>query len=235
MAAHSSVLAWRRAWWATIYGVAQSWTRLQRLSSSSRFVIAFHARSNHLLNSWLQSPSAIILEPKERKSVTAYTFSPSICHEVMVPDTLTLVFLILSFKPAFHQVGLPLWLSWQRICMQCGRPGFDLWVGKIPWRRERLPTLVFWPGEFHGQSMGLQRVEHDWATFTFTFHQVSDFLKQKWKEVQYLGLMATSIGLPQVIRNLVWHVNSLNQNLTKQTQQIMDFTFCLFSEHTNEA
>ena len=31
-----------------------------------------------------------------------------------------------------------------------GRPGFDPWVGKIPWRRERLPTPVFWPGEFHG-------------------------------------------------------------------------------------
>ena len=34
--------------------------------------------------------------------------------------------------------------------MQWGRPGFDPWVGKIPWRRERLPTPVFWPGEFHG-------------------------------------------------------------------------------------
>ena len=34
-------------------------------------------------------------------------------------------------------------------CLQCGRPGFRPWVGKIPWRRERLPTLVFWPGEFH--------------------------------------------------------------------------------------
>ena len=34
--------------------------------------------------------------------------------------------------------------------MQCGIPGFDPWVGKIPWRRERLPTPVFWPGEFHG-------------------------------------------------------------------------------------
>jgi len=33
---------------------------------------------------------------------------------------------------------------------QYGRPGFDLWVRKIPWRRERLPTPVFWPGEFHG-------------------------------------------------------------------------------------
>ena len=34
--------------------------------------------------------------------------------------------------------------------LQYGRPGFDPWVGKIPWRRERLPTPVFWPGEFHG-------------------------------------------------------------------------------------
>ena len=44
------------------------------------------------------------------------------------------------------------------------RPGFDPWVGKIPWRRERLSTPVFWAGEFHGlysQSMGSQRVGHD--------------------------------------------------------------------------
>ena len=46
-------------------------------------------------------------------------------------------------------------------CMQCRRPEFDPWVGKIPWRREWLPTPVFWPGEFHGQSMGSQRVGHD--------------------------------------------------------------------------
>ena len=46
--------------------------------------------------------------------------------------------------------GLPLWLIRWRICLQCRRPGFNLWVGKIPWRRERLPTPVFWPREFHG-------------------------------------------------------------------------------------
>ena len=40
-------------------------------------------------------------------------------------------------------------LNWERIYLQCGRPGFDPWVGKIPWRREGLPTSVFWPGEFH--------------------------------------------------------------------------------------
>ena len=37
-----------------------------------------------------------------------------------------------------------------RIWLQCRRPGFDPWVGKIPWRRERLPTPVFWPEECHG-------------------------------------------------------------------------------------
>ena len=52
----------------------------------------------------------------------------------------------------FNILGLLLWLSWQRICLKCGRPGFDAWVGKIPWRRGRLPTPVFWPGEFHGLS-----------------------------------------------------------------------------------
>ena len=52
-----------------------------------------------------------------------------------------------------------------------GRPGFDSWVGKIPWRRERLPTPVFWPGEFHrlySQSMGSKRVRHNWGTFTLS-------------------------------------------------------------------
>jgi len=39
----------------------------------------------------------------------------------------------------------------KKICLQCGRPGFNSWVGKIPCRREWQPTPVFWPGEFHGQ------------------------------------------------------------------------------------
>ena len=47
----------------------------------SRFVIAFLPRSKHLLISWLQSPSAVILEPKKIKSVTVSTFSLSICHD----------------------------------------------------------------------------------------------------------------------------------------------------------
>ena len=47
----------------------------------SRLVISFLTRSKHLLISWLQSPSAVILEPKKIKSVTVFIVSPSICHE----------------------------------------------------------------------------------------------------------------------------------------------------------
>ena len=43
--------------------------------------------------------------------------------------------------------GLPRWLRWERIHLQCRRPGFDPWVGKIPWRRAWQPTPVFLPGE----------------------------------------------------------------------------------------
>ena len=58
----------------------------------SRLVITFLPRSKHLLISWLQSPSAVILEPKKIKSVTVSSVSPSICHEVMGPDAMILAF-----------------------------------------------------------------------------------------------------------------------------------------------
>ena len=67
----------------------------------SRLVIAFLPRSKHILISWLQSPSAVILEPRKIKSVTVSIVSPFICHEVMVPDTVILVFSMLSFKPTY--------------------------------------------------------------------------------------------------------------------------------------
>ena len=58
----------------------------------SRFVIAFLLWSKHLLISWLQSLSAVILEPKKIKSIPDATFSLSICHEVMGLDAMVLVF-----------------------------------------------------------------------------------------------------------------------------------------------
>ena len=71
------------------------------LTTLSGLVIAFLPRSEHLLISWLQSPSAVILEPKNKKSVTVSTVSPSICHEVMGLYAMILVFGMLSFKPVF--------------------------------------------------------------------------------------------------------------------------------------
>ena len=67
----------------------------------SRLVITFLSRSKLLLNSWLQSPSEVILEPSKIKSDTVSTVSRSICHKVMGPDAMVLVFWMLSFKPTF--------------------------------------------------------------------------------------------------------------------------------------
>ena len=67
----------------------------------SRFVIAFLPRSKRLLISCLPSPSAVILETKKIKSVTVSIVSPYLCHKVMGPDAMILVFWLLSFKPAF--------------------------------------------------------------------------------------------------------------------------------------
>ena len=73
--------------------------------------------------------------------------------------------------------GLSWWFRWWRICPQCGRPEFDCWVRKIPWRREWLPTPVFLPWEFHGQRslVGYSpwgrntQVGHNWAANSHFF------------------------------------------------------------------
>ena len=67
----------------------------------SRLVIAFLPRSKRILISWLHSSSAVILEPKKIKSVTVSIVSPSICHEVMELDAMSLVSWMFHFKPTF--------------------------------------------------------------------------------------------------------------------------------------
>ena len=113
------------AWWATVHGVAKSRTRLYfhfhshpymttgktialtrwtfvgkvmslLLNMLSRLVVIFLPRRRCLLISWLQSPSAVILEPKKVKSLTVSIVSPSICREVMGPDAIILSFLNLE-------------------------------------------------------------------------------------------------------------------------------------------
>ena len=72
------------------------WTFVSKVMSLlfntlSRFVIAFLPRSKHLLISWLQSPSAVILEPKKIKSLTVSLIFTSICHEVMGLDAMIFI------------------------------------------------------------------------------------------------------------------------------------------------
>ena len=69
----------------------------------SKLVITCLPRSKRLIISWLQSPSAVILEPRKIKPATV---SPSVCHEVMGPDAVILVFWMLSFKPTFSLSSL---------------------------------------------------------------------------------------------------------------------------------
>ena len=66
-----------------------------------RLIITFLPRSKHLLISWLQSPTAMILKNKKIQSLTVSTVSPAICHEVMGPDAMIVAFWMLCFKPTF--------------------------------------------------------------------------------------------------------------------------------------
>ena len=82
------------------------WTFVSKVMSLlfnmlSGFVIALLPRSKHLLISWLQSLSAVILEPKKIKSATVCIFYPSICHEVMGPDAMIFIFLNAEFQTSF--------------------------------------------------------------------------------------------------------------------------------------
>ena len=70
----------------------------------SRLLITFLPRSKRLLISWLQSPSAVILEPRKIKSNTVYTVSPSICHEVMGPDAMAFFSECWALSQLFHSL-----------------------------------------------------------------------------------------------------------------------------------
>ena len=148
----------------------------------SRLVITFLPRSKRLLISWLQSPSAVILKPKKVKSVTVFIVSPSICHEVMGPDAMILVFWILNFKPALSHSSLIFSsLVAQRIKHLPAVQG--TWVQSLGWEdllekemathSSTLAGRILWTEKPSGlQSTGLQRVGHDWVTsLSFDLHQ----------------------------------------------------------------
>ena len=101
---YSPTLTFIHDYWKTI--ALTRWTFVGKVMSLlfkmlSMLVIVFLPRSKHLLISRLQSPPAVILEPKKIKSVTVSIVSPAICHEVMGSDAMIFIFWMLSFKPAF--------------------------------------------------------------------------------------------------------------------------------------
>ena len=83
--------------------LSAEWCLLMSLNTLSRFVTAFLPRSKCLLISWLQSPSAVILEPKKKICLCFHSF-PFYCYEVIGPHATILVFLMSSFKSAFHSL-----------------------------------------------------------------------------------------------------------------------------------
>ena len=97
----------------------------------SRLVIAFLPR-NKCLISWLQSPSAVILEPPKIKSVTVSIVSPYICHKMVGLDAMILVFWMLNFKPPFYS---PLSLSSR---------GFLVLLCFLPWGWCHLHIWGYW-------------------------------------------------------------------------------------------
>ena len=75
----------------------------------SRLVITFLPRSKRLLISWLQSPSAVILEPQKTKSDTVFTVSPSISHEVMGPDSMKVPNMLLEISGEITPERMKVW------------------------------------------------------------------------------------------------------------------------------
>ena len=97
---------------------------------------------------------------------------------------------------------LPWWLKWQSVCLQCGRPRFDPWVGKIPWRRKWQSTSVFLPGKAHGwrSMVGYSpwgRKESD-TTERLHFH----FFKSPAYKLSFQGLLLETQPKPLWSREL---------------------------------
>ena len=130
----------------------------------SRLVITFLPRSKCLLISWLQSPSAVILEPPKIKSVTVSTVSPSICHEVMGPDAMILVFWILSLK-TYPQVSQSLWQKFWLAVAWCKVRGTECSSECI--------------GPFEGSAHYLHYLHHSLALGQMTGREPSPTLQQK--------------------------------------------------------
>ena len=115
-------------------------------------------------------------------------------------------------------LGLPLWLSWLRIRLQCGRPRLNAWLGKIPWRSERLPTPVFWPGEFHGTVQGVAKSQTRLSdfhanislsrTFFKHFSSMYKFVKYFWQSFE----LSVNVKYINTRPHFQWHIWSWQED-----------------------
>ena len=83
--------------------------------------------------------------------------------------------------------GLPWWLWWLKMCLQCRRPRFDPWVGKIPWRRKWQPTPVFLPGSSRVAVHSLSCVRLSMTPWTAT-HQASLSITISWSLLKLMSI-----------------------------------------------
>ena len=108
-------------------------------------------------------------------------------------------------------LGLPRWLTWWSVCPQCGRPGFDPWVGKIPWRRKWQPTPALLPGKFYGQRIlvGYSPWGHKESDMTEWLHSPTAWTGLPSSHVFYqqfqLKCQPTPLRDPPYPSNLEWN------------------------------
>ena len=100
------------------------------------------------------------------------------------------------------------------MCLQCGRPGFNPWVGKIPWRKERLSTPVFWPGESHGLKE-LDMTERLSLHFTSWFFQ---YICESWtiKKAECQRTNAFELWCWSRLLRVPWTARRSNQLILKE-------------------
>ena len=147
MATHSSILAWKIPWKEEPGRIQSMWSQRVRHDSVTSLFFFQCYMIFHSIN------------PRIHVYITCYRITP----KPLTPEYL------LFIKRCFWQLSR--WLRQSRIHLQFGRPGFDPWIEKVPWRRAWQPTPVFlpeespWTEEPGGlESTGLQRVGHSWAT-----------------------------------------------------------------------
>ena len=153
MTTHSSLLAWRITWTEKPSRLVHGVTRV-----GHDLVIKPNHHQYSCIPIW--GLVLVVRDPGTVIEVQLYRLFPTGCCLRHCPtlnytllfkaQSLTVNRVFLTNKRGLFTeniIGLPWWLRRQRICLQCGRPGFDPWVGKIPWRRAWQPSPVLLPGE----------------------------------------------------------------------------------------